>query len=106
MNQTQNSVHQSSNILEGGHASINSLHTISVGGSVLDFEPIERPDSSIGQGSQGNQMEIPTQGEFLINYTETNINNNIENNYENEMGDTVVASSVIEDRSITSDSPY
>lgn len=41
----------SSVALEGGHISMN---TISVGGSVLDFDPIDRPESSLGQGSQGS----------------------------------------------------
>jgi hypothetical protein len=66
------------------------MHTISVGGSVLDYEPIDRPDSSIGQGSQGDQVNLNTQGEFVINNDDSP---------DNEMIDTVVASSVIEDRS-------
>jgi hypothetical protein len=36
---------RSSIALEGGYT---SMHTISVGGSVLDYEPIERPESSVG----------------------------------------------------------
>ena len=44
-NETPIDAERSSIALEGGYT---SMHTISVGGSVLDYEPIERPESSLG----------------------------------------------------------